>query len=61
MSLVNLPRAGFAYDQAPVAAAPPMTATPPTIFIATPCLDGNVNAHYAASLVRTQTTLQQRG
>ena len=38
-----------------------MTATPPTIFIATPCLDGNVNAHYTASLVRTMTLLLQRG
>ena len=33
----------------------------PTIFIATPCLDGNVSAHYTASLVRTMTALQQRG
>ena len=33
----------------------------PTIFIATPCLDGNVSAHYTASLVRTVTLAQQRG
>lgn len=33
----------------------------PTLFIATPCLDGNVSAHYTASLVRTMTALQQRG
>jgi len=38
-----------------------MRASTPTIFIATPCLDGNVSAHYTASLVRTMTTLQQRG
>ncbi len=38
-----------------------MPAPTPTIFIATPCLDGNVSAHYAASLVRTMTALQQRG
>jgi hypothetical protein len=38
-----------------------MTASTPTIFIATPCLDGNVNAHYTAALVRTMSTLQQRG
>jgi hypothetical protein len=38
-----------------------MPASPPTIFIATPCLDGNVSAHYTASLVRTATLLQQRG
>ena len=31
-----------------------MTAAPPTIFIATPCLDGNVSAHYTASLVRSK-------
>ena len=37
-----------------------MPATP-TLFIATPCLDGNVNAHYTASLVRTMSALQQRG
>ncbi|MEP6505493.1 MAG: hypothetical protein ABJD97_19315 [Betaproteobacteria bacterium] len=36
-----------------------MTAT--SLLIATPCLDGNVNAHYTASLVRTMTLLQQRG
>ena len=35
--------------------------TTPTLFIATPCLDGNVNAHYTASLVRTLSALQQRG
>jgi len=39
----------------------PMNVSSPTLFIATPCLDGNVNAHYAASLVRTMTALQQRG
>ena len=38
-----------------------MSATTPSLFIATPCLDGNVNAHYTASLVRTMTTLQQKG
>ena len=38
-----------------------MEPTPPTLFIATPCLDGNVSAHYAASLVRTVTALQGRG
>jgi hypothetical protein len=38
-----------------------MTASPPTIFIATPCLDGNVSAHYTASLVRSVALLQQRG
>ncbi len=38
-----------------------MTAAPPTIFIATPCLDGNVSAHYTASLVRTVALMQQRG
>lgn len=38
-----------------------MPAAPPTIFIATPCLDGNVSAHYTASLVRTMTAIQQRG
>ena len=37
-----------------------MPAAKPTLFIATPCLDGNVNAHYAASLVRTMSALQQR-
>jgi len=31
------------------------------VLIATPCLDGNVCAHYAASLVRSQSLLQQRG
>jgi hypothetical protein len=38
-----------------------MPASNPTLFIATPCLDGNVSAHYTASLVRTMTRLQQRG
>lgn len=38
-----------------------MSATTPSLFIATPCLDGNVNARYTASLVRTMTTLQQKG
>ena len=38
-----------------------MPASPPTLFIATPCLDGNVGAHYAASLARTLTLMQQRG
>jgi len=38
-----------------------MPAATPTLFIATPCLDGNVSAHYTASLVRTMTLLQQRG
>ena len=38
-----------------------MTASSPTIFIATPCLDGNVSAHYTASLVRTVGLMQQRG
>jgi hypothetical protein len=38
-----------------------MSATTPSLFIATPCLDGNVSAHYTASLVRTMTTLQQKG
>jgi hypothetical protein len=38
-----------------------MPATTPTLFIATPCLDGNVSAHYTASLVRTMSALQQRG
>lgn len=33
----------------------------PSLFIATPCLDGNVSAHYTASLVRSMTALQQRG
>jgi hypothetical protein len=58
---VTLPRAGFAYDEPPLAATLPMTASTPTMFIATPCLDGKVDAHYAASLARTLTTLQQRG
>ena len=38
-----------------------MPASTPSLFIATPCLDGNVSAHYTASLVRTLTTLQQKG
>ena len=38
-----------------------MPAATPSLFIATPCLDGNVNAHYTASLVRTMTTLLQKG
>ncbi len=38
-----------------------MPASAPSLFIATPCLDGNVGAHYTASLVRTMTTLQQKG
>jgi len=38
-----------------------MPASPPTLFIATPCLDGNVSAHYAAALARSITLLQQRG
>ena len=38
-----------------------MAASEPSIFIATPCLDGNVNAHYAGALVRTMTLLNQRG
>jgi hypothetical protein len=38
-----------------------MPASTPTLFIATPCLDGNVSAHYTAALVRTMTRLQQRG
>jgi len=38
-----------------------MPAPKPTLFIATPCLDGNVNAHYAASLVRTTSALQREG
>jgi hypothetical protein len=38
-----------------------MTSVTPTIFIATPCLDGNVSAHYTASLVRSVALLQQRG
>lgn len=38
-----------------------MPAAKPTLFIATPCLDGSVNAHYAASLVRTTSTLQREG
>jgi hypothetical protein len=38
-----------------------MPAATPTLFIATPCLDGNVSAHYTASLARTMTRLQQRG
>jgi hypothetical protein len=54
-------RETFAYDEAPVHQATPMTASTPTLFIATPCLDGNVNAHYTASLVRTMAALQQRG
>ena len=54
-------RETFAYDEAPVDQAAPMTAPSPTLFIATPCLDGNVNAHYTASLVRTMSALQQRG
>ena len=37
-----------------------MTTPTPTLFIATPCLDGSVNAHYTASLVRTMSALQQR-
>ena len=53
-------RRRFAYDEAPVAAPSAMPATP-TLFIATPCLDGNVNAHFTASLVRTMSALQQRG
>ncbi len=38
-----------------------MAAPAPSIVIATPCLDGNVNAHYAAALVQTMTLLNQRG
>jgi len=38
-----------------------MPASTPTLFIATPCLDGNVSAHYAASLVRSVTLLQRQG
>jgi hypothetical protein len=38
-----------------------MPASTPSLFIATPCLDGSVSAHYTASLVRTMTTLQQKG
>ena len=38
-----------------------MPASAPSLFIATPCLDGNVGAYYTASLVRTMTTLQQKG
>jgi hypothetical protein len=38
-----------------------MPASPPTLFIATPCLDGNVSAHYTASLARSIMLLQQRG
>ena len=38
-----------------------MPAATPTLFIATPCLDGNVSAHYTASLVCTMILLQQRG
>lgn len=38
-----------------------MAASAPSLFIATPCLDGNVNAHYAAALVRTTSLLDQRG
>jgi hypothetical protein len=38
-----------------------MPASTPKLFIATPCLDGNVSAHYSASLVRSVTALQQRG
>ena len=38
-----------------------MPAPTPTLFIATPCLDGNVSAHYTASLVRTMTALQRAG
>jgi len=39
----------------------PPTPMTPTLFIATPCLDGNVGAHYTASLVRTVALMQQRG
>jgi hypothetical protein len=38
-----------------------MAESAPSILIATPCLDGNVDAHYAGALVRTMTLLQQRG
>jgi hypothetical protein len=38
-----------------------MTAAAPSIFIATPSLDGQVNAHYAGALVRTMALLGQRG
>jgi len=38
-----------------------MPASTPTLFIATPCLDGNVSAHYTASLVRSVTLLQRQG
>ena len=58
---MTLPGERFAYDEAPVAAIAPMPAATPSLFIATPCLDGNVNAHYTASLVRTTAALQQRG
>ena len=53
----------FAYDEAPLAccASLPMPASTPTLFIATPCLDGNVSAHYTASLVRTMSALQREG
>ena len=54
-------RETFAYDEAPLVSATPMPASTPTLFIATPCLDGNVNAHYTASLVRTMSALQRRG
>ena len=38
-----------------------MAAPDPSIVIATPCLDGNVNAHYAGALVKTMALLNQRG
>jgi hypothetical protein len=38
-----------------------MAAPDTSIVIATPCLDGNVNAHYAGALVKTMALLNQRG
>jgi hypothetical protein len=38
-----------------------MAASVPSIVIATPCLDGNVAAHYAGALVRTTALLRERG
>ena len=35
--------------------------TTPSVLIATPCLDGQVSAHYTASLVRSLALFQQRG
>ncbi len=39
----------------------PSTAAPQAVFIATPCLDGQVSAHYTGALVQTMGLLAARG